>query len=163
MMLTFETARLRLRPRTLDDLEAIVAMDGDEEVRRFIGGPLEAESHRSQVRSNILNGRPMPAWAIEWKERPGFLGQCALNPPQQFGATELSWRLVRASWGQGVASEAVSAMLRHAVDELQIGPVVALIHPDNKASRRVAEKVGLRLTGEIAFIKEVRQLVYRTT
>ena len=87
----------------------------------------------------------MPAWAIEWKERPGFLGQCALNPPQQFGATELSWRLVRASWGQGVASEAVSAMLRHAVDELQIGPVVALIHPDNKASRRVAEKVGLRL------------------
>jgi len=40
---TIETARLRLRPRTLDDLEAIVAMDRDEEVRRFIGGPLETE------------------------------------------------------------------------------------------------------------------------
>jgi len=160
-MTTLETARLRLRPRTLDDLEAIVAMDRDEEVRRFIGGPLEAEAHRAEVKSNIVNGRLLPAWAIEWKERPGFPGQCALNPPQQLGATELSWRLARASWGRGVASEAVSAMLRHAVEELQVGPVVALIHPDNKASRRVAEKVGLRLTGETAFIKAVRQLVYR--
>ena len=35
-MKTLETARLRLRPRTLDDLDAIVAMDSDEEVRRFI-------------------------------------------------------------------------------------------------------------------------------
>jgi RimJ/RimL family protein N-acetyltransferase len=160
-MKTLETARLRLRPRTLGDLEAIVAMDQDEEVRRFIGGPLQPDSHRAEVRSNITNGRPMPAWAIEWKDQPGFLGQCSLNPPLQLGAVELSWRLVRAAWGQGVASEAVAAMLSHAAKDLRIGPVAALIHPDNAASRRVAEKIGARLTSETAAIKGVRQLVYR--
>jgi RimJ/RimL family protein N-acetyltransferase len=159
---TIETARLRLRPRTLDDLEAIVAMDQDVEVRRFIGGPLEPEAHRAEVRANIVDGRPMPAWAIEWREQPGFLGQCALNPPQQLGAVELSWRLVRAAWGQGVAAEAAGAMMRHAVDHLQVGAVVALVHPDNAASRRVAEKIGLRLTSETASIKGVRQVVYRS-
>jgi RimJ/RimL family protein N-acetyltransferase len=52
-------------------------------------------------------------------------------------------------------------MLRHAIDELHAGPVAALIHPGNMASRRVAEKIGLRLTDETAFIEDVRQLVYR--
>jgi RimJ/RimL family protein N-acetyltransferase len=159
-MRTLETARLRLRPRTLDDLEPIVAMDRDEEVRRFIGGPLDAEPHRAEVRSNIVNGRPMPAWTIEWKARPGFLGQCSLNRSHLPEVTELSWRLIRTSWSEGLATEAAGAVLRHAVEELRAEPVAALIHPDNKASQRVAEKIGLRPAGETVFWSG-RQLVYR--
>lgn len=159
-MKTLETARLRLRPRTLDDVEAITAMERDEDVRRFIGGPVDI---RAEVTESIVNGRPAPhfVWAIEWRDQPGFLGQCSLNPPQQLGATELSWRLARANWGQGIATEAAAMMLHHALDELRVGSVVALMHPDNVASQRVAEKIGLHRTGETAFIKAVRQLVYR--
>jgi RimJ/RimL family protein N-acetyltransferase len=159
-MTALETVRLRLRPRTLDDLEPIVAMDRDREVRRFIGGPLDAEPHRAEVRSNIVNGRPMPAWTIEWKELPGFLGQCSLNRSHLPQATELSWRLVRTSWGQGVATEAAAAVLRHAVEELRSEPVAALIHPGNRASQRVAEIIGLRPAGETVFWG-ARQLIYR--
>ena len=62
-----DTARLRLRARMLSDLEAIVAMDADPVVRKFIGGPLDAASHREEVRRNIVQGRPEPhaSWAIE--------------------------------------------------------------------------------------------------
>ena len=161
---TLETARLRLRPRTLNDLDAIVAMDSDEEVRRYIGGPLEPESHRAEVRSNIVNGRPAPyfAWGIEWKDRTGYLGQCLLARGPLPDSTEIGWRLLRTSWSQGIAAEAASAVLRHAKDDLRVGPLVALIHPDNLASRRVAEKIGLHLTSETAFIRGARQVVYRS-
>ena len=58
--MTMDTARLRLRARTLCDLEAIVAMDADPVVRKFIGGPLDPASHREGVRRNIVQGRPEP-------------------------------------------------------------------------------------------------------
>jgi RimJ/RimL family protein N-acetyltransferase len=48
------TPRLRLRARTLDDLDAILAMDADPEVRRFMGGPPHAEAHRAEVHANIF-------------------------------------------------------------------------------------------------------------
>jgi RimJ/RimL family protein N-acetyltransferase len=74
--------------------------------------------------------------------------------------TEIGWRLTRASWGQGIASETAGAMLQHARDELRVGPVVALIHPDTAASVRVARKIGLRPAGE-TIVRGGRQLVYR--
>jgi RimJ/RimL family protein N-acetyltransferase len=93
-MKTIETPRLRLRPRTLDDLEPIVALDTDPEVRLYLGGPLEAVAHRAEVRGNIVNGT-MPdylRWAIEWRDQPGFLGQCLAicrEPPSSPGARAL--------------------------------------------------------------------------
>jgi RimJ/RimL family protein N-acetyltransferase len=157
-MSTLQTSRLRLRPRTLDDLDAIVAMDSDPEVRRYIGGPLEPVAHRIEVQKNIEYGRPLPAWAIEWKDRPGFLGQCALNRSPRPGVTEMSWRLAKANWGQGLASEAAAVVLAHAMRELRLQPIVALVHPQNRASARVAERIGMRLAGETLFKGALHQL-----
>jgi RimJ/RimL family protein N-acetyltransferase len=159
---TLRTGRLSLRPLTLDDLDAIVAMDSDEEVCRYIGGPREPVAHRARMRADIVDGRPAPyfTWAIEWRERAGFLGRCLLATSPLPGTTEIGWRLPRTSWDQGIASEAASAILHHAHDELRVGPVVALIHPDNAASLSVARKIGLRPDGEMV-ARGARQLVYR--
>ncbi len=155
------TPRLRLRARSLDDLDAILAMDADSEVRRFMGGPPHAAAHRAEVRANIVDGRPSHRrWAIEWRDRPGFLGQCGLDLCHLPACTALTWRLARAHWGRGVASEAVGAMLRHAREDLKLGSLVAFIHADNGASRRVADKVGLKPAGETE-LHGYRQLVYR--
>ena len=155
------TPRLRLRARTLDDVDAIMAMDADAEVRRFMGGPLQTEAHRAEVRANIIDGRPsFVRWAIEWRDRPGFLGQCGLGLCHLPGCTAVTWRLGRAHWGRGIASEAVGAMLRHAREDLRLNPFVAFIHADNGASQRVADKVGLRPAGETV-LHGYRQLVYR--
>ena len=161
-MKTIETPRLRLRPRTLDDLDAIVAMDTDPEVRRYLGGPLEPIKHRADVRGNIVDGT-MPdylRWAIEWLDRPGFLGQCGIRPCHLPGTTELTWRLMRHAWRQGVGSEAAAAMLVHIRAERGAGPVVAFIHPDNAGSQGVARKLGLHPAGETR-MNGTRQLVYR--
>jgi RimJ/RimL family protein N-acetyltransferase len=159
-MKTLETARLRLRPRTLADLDAIIAMDSDADVRRYIGGPLEPVAHRAEVQRNIAQGRPAPyfAWAIEWKDQPGFLGQCALNRSPRPGVTEISWRLMKANWGRGICSEAAVAVLDHAIRDLRLRPTVALIHPRNKASARVAQKIGLQLAGETLFKGAIHQV-----
>jgi RimJ/RimL family protein N-acetyltransferase len=160
---TLETARLRLRARTFDDLEAIVEMDADEEVCRYIGGPRDRTVQRAKVRDDIVAGRPAPwlAWAIEWKERPGFLGQCTFSQAYLPGTTEIGWRLARAAWGHGIATEAAVALLDLGVDDPRIGPIVALIHPGNRASTRVAEKIGLQHVGETDRWG-VRALVWRT-
>ena len=155
------TPRLRLRARTLDDVDAILAMDADADVRRFMGGPPHVEAHRAEVSANIIDGRPSHRrWAIEWRDRPGFLGQCGLSLCHLPACTAVTWRLGRAHWGRGIASEAVGAMLRHAREDLGLGAFVAFIHADNQASRRVADKVGLKPAGETV-LHGYRQLVYR--
>jgi len=101
-----ETARLRLRPRTLADLELIVAMEADPCVRRYIGGPLDPVSRRAELRSRILEGRAEPhaSWAIEWNGRPGFLGICDLSLEEETGCSQIGWRLLRPNWRQGKRS-----------------------------------------------------------
>jgi len=56
----------------------------------------------------------------------------------------ISYVLRRASWGQGIATEAARRLLRHAFEVLRLDPVMAVIMADNAASRRVLEKLGMR-------------------
>ena len=56
---------------------------------------------------------------------------------------EIGWRLRRAAWGQGLATEAARPLIAHAFDRLKLARIIADIHPDNLGSRRVAEKLGL--------------------
>ena len=143
-----DTPRLRLRRRVPEDIESIIVMDSDPEVRRFMGGPLDPDIHRKGVLANIIAGRPEHrSWAIEWKDRAGFLGMCLLRPLEGTGFTCIGWRLMRQHWGQGVATEAARAVLDQALHALAIDPIVAIVDPRNLASIRVAEKIGLLQVG----------------
>ena len=66
------TERLRLRERTIADLEACVAMDLDPEVHRFIYGnrPPERRQHRAQLGARIASGWPPQGgiWVVEWRD-----------------------------------------------------------------------------------------------
>jgi RimJ/RimL family protein N-acetyltransferase len=147
-MTLIETARLRLRPRALGDVEPIVMMDSDPEVRRFMGGPLDPESHGKEVLSNIMSARAEYwSWAIERKDRAGFLGHVLLRPLEGTAFICMGWRLMRQHWGQGFATEASQAVLEKALRALSIDPVVAIVDPKNLASVRVAEKIKMREVG----------------
>jgi RimJ/RimL family protein N-acetyltransferase len=145
------TPRLRLRPRTSADLEACVAMDLDPQVHRFIylDGPPDPARHRRHLQSRIASGWPPEGgiWVVEWQDEPGFLGWCGLFPLEDSGLIEIGYRYVRAAWGQGIASEAGRAVLDHGFRDLGIDPIVAVTHPDNRASQRVLEKIGLKARG----------------
>jgi RimJ/RimL family protein N-acetyltransferase len=151
------TERLRLRPRTLDDVDANVAMDLDLQVHRYIFSQApEPGRWRARIAAQITSGWPSTGglWAVERQSEPGFLGWCGLFPLNHSGLIEIGYRYVRAAWGQGIGSEAARAVLDHGFRALALDPIVAVAHPDNRASQRVLEKIGLLGAGEAYYYGE---------
>lgn len=152
---SFETARLRLRPRVLADLDACLAMDRDPEVTRHIAGPWhDPDEHRRFVTHRITRDYPsgLGYWSIFEKAAPdAFVGWVLLIPDFAGGARdiEIGWRLVRAAWGRGIASEAAAALVRHAFDTVRLPRVVADIAAANAGLLNVARKLGMRRVGVV--------------
>ncbi len=154
--MTLETERLVLRPRTTGDLGACVEMDADAEVVRYIpvawDGPQE---HAAFLRERI--GRVYPPglgyWAVVAKSDPaGFLGWVHLLPvDDDAAAAEIGWRLKRSAWGHGYATEAARAVLAHAFGTVGCARVVAATHADNVRSKKVVERLGMRLVGDFLY------------
>jgi len=146
---TFVTERLTLRPRTLADAEAIMAMDRDPEVTRFISGPwADPIAHRAFVERRTLGPylAGMGYWSVFAQDRPDdFLGWVSLIPYDAVGPRiEVGWRFLRAAWGHGYATEAATPVVRHGLESLSLDEVIADIDPDNINSLRVAAKLGFR-------------------
>ena len=76
------------------------------------------------------------------------------------GDAELHYHLAPTAWGNGLATEAARALLEWGFEQGRLGRVVAVIHPDNLASRRVAEKCGLTFWKEIELRDSGRFTVY---
>lgn len=126
-------------------------MDLDPAVHRYIylDGPPEPSAHRRELRRRIESGWPYTGglWVVEWRDRSAFLGWCGLFPLEDTGLIEIGYRYVPSAWGQGVATEAGRAVLDHGFRVLGFDPIVAVAHPENLASRRVLEKIGLEYQG----------------
>jgi RimJ/RimL family protein N-acetyltransferase len=155
-MESFETARLVLRPRTLGDFEACRAMDSDLEVIRYVGAPWSNEAeHLAFLRQRMAERFPrgLGYWTIVPKDDPAsFLGWIMLCPCTVAGAeVEIGWRLPRVAWGRGYATEAAAPILAQGFRNAEMSWVVADIDPENHASLRVAEKIGLRYTGPVDY------------
>ncbi|MFM0242715.1 GNAT family N-acetyltransferase [Paraburkholderia phytofirmans] len=145
----FTTARLLLRPRCFDDLEACLAMDRDVEVTRHIPGPWQDPvAHRQFVEGRMRCAYPdgLGYWSIFERAAPErFLGWVLLIPEDGAGPeVEIGWRLVRSAWGRGIAGEAARAIIEHAFATVGLSAVVAGIAAENAASRRLAAKLGMR-------------------
>jgi RimJ/RimL family protein N-acetyltransferase len=112
---------------------------------------------RNSVRSELLSGSPPDLWAIEWKDRQEFLGlaglmdkpQGIIGLPYKLGTLFLAYRLAKSAWGQGVATEAASAILDYGFRNLNCQEVMAFSHAENIRSRRVLEKIGMIFIGTV--------------
>ncbi len=84
-------------------------------------------------------------WAVTERANGTVMGDAGLIHYAHRGPEiELAYRLAKPYWGRGYATEAARAWVRHGFDELGLDRIVALTHPENVASRRVLEKVGMR-------------------
>lgn len=149
MLPSFETDRLILRPRGLQDLDASVAMDRQSGVTDFIEGPWDDPvRHRAFVLDRITRAYPagLGYWSIFMKQAPDrFIGWVLLIPEDGEGPdVEIGWRLHPESWGHGYATEAAMPILGHGLTTVGLDKVIADIDPMNKGSRRVAEKIGMK-------------------
>lgn len=141
----FRTARLLLRPRGIQDLEACLAMNLEPGVTAHVDGPWpDPVAHRAFVEGSIRRGWPpgLGYWVVE--DAPGaFAGWVLLIPEDGEGPEiEIGWRLRPRCWGRGIATEAAAPVLRHGFDTLRLPRVVAGIKAANAASLRVAAKLG---------------------
>jgi RimJ/RimL family protein N-acetyltransferase len=142
------TERLVLRGWRDEDLDPFAAMCADPAVMRFVGPgtPLDrgqAEASLAMVRDHWLH-YGFGLWAAEESDTAqlaGFVGLAVVN--DRSGDVEIGWRLRQDFWGRGLATEGAQAARDHAFAELGLPRIVALVHPENAASIRVTEKIGM--------------------
>jgi RimJ/RimL family protein N-acetyltransferase len=146
------TERLLLRQRHDDDVAAMLRMDADPEVMRFIDGPrIDTAAHETEIRARIHQdfGPGLGYWSVLPRGHADeFLGYVSLHRmPDYADDIELGYRFCRSAWGQGFATEAAAACLDHAFLTLALPEVLAVIDPDNLRSLRVIARLGFRVAG----------------
>ncbi len=151
---TLETERLLLRPLRESDFEDYAALYADPEVTRHLGSGGEPWDRGRAWRNLAFQEghwlfRGTGLWAVEHRRTGAFLGVIGFAAPEGWPGFELAWALARRWWGQGYATEGARAALAHAFDVLGKDRVISLIAPENRASIRVAERIGERLEGRI--------------
>jgi RimJ/RimL family protein N-acetyltransferase len=152
MEILLQTERLILRRFTPADLDHLHALDNDAAVMRYINGG--APTPRSVIERKILptflrydDRRPgFGFWAAVEKASGAWLGWFSFRPtPEDPTVAVLGYRLCRAAWGRGYATEGAWALIQRGFVEWGIARVVATTYEENRASRRVMEKLGMRL------------------
>jgi RimJ/RimL family protein N-acetyltransferase len=148
MTAILETRRLRLREFRPDDLDELAAMVGDEEQMRFYAGPRTRAEAGAWIDRNLslYEEHGFGFWLIRSRPTSEFLGYCGIRPLVLEGASaiEIGWHTKKTAWNRGIATEAAAAVRDFAFARFAQPRLVALIHPDHLASRRVAEKIGMR-------------------
>jgi len=162
-MVTLETERLILRMwREEDDFDAYARICADPEVMRYLGGKTFTRAEAWRHMAFFIGHwqlRGYSHWAVIEKASGNLIGRLCFLNPEGWPGFEIGWTLGRESWGKGYATEGARRALSYAFTELNKDHVISLIHPDNRASIRVAERLGERLEGE-AEIMGIGVLVY---
>jgi ribosomal-protein-alanine N-acetyltransferase len=154
MKTVITTARLQLRPFTLDDAEAFAPLASLPEVIRYVGNT-PAES-LEQVREGMREG-PLQDYenygygrfAVIWKESGRLIGFSGLKYLPELQETELGYRLLPEFWGQGLATESALASLDFARDTLKLKRLIGIVHPDNAGSSKVMQKMGFSMQRQV--------------
>jgi RimJ/RimL family protein N-acetyltransferase len=151
---TLRTARLRLRPFSDADADALFALHSNAHVLRYWDAPPWSEPARAErfietcrrLADEGSGVRP----AIDRASAGAFIGWCSLTRwnPEHRSAT-LGYCLDDAAWGHGYATEAVGALLQWAFDTLDLNRVQAETDTRNAASARVLEKLGFVREGTL--------------
>jgi RimJ/RimL family protein N-acetyltransferase len=144
------TERLILRRLVPADVDGLTELDSDPAVMRLLtnGRPTPRDVIADEVlpaQLRIYERFPrLGRWAALDPGSGEFLGWFALDPDEDGRGAELGYRLRRAVWGRGLATEGARALVAYALDEVGLDRVWAQTMAVNTASRRVLEKAGLR-------------------
>lgn len=151
MTAILETPRLLLRHLDMDDLSELYALYRDPEIRRYFPeGVLSYEDTKEELEW-FLHGHPrypeLGLWATVHKESGKFIGRCGLLPWEIDGKLEIeiAYLLDKNFWHQGLATEAARDIMSYAFEKLRLTRLICLIDPENIASQKVAERIGMKL------------------
>jgi RimJ/RimL family protein N-acetyltransferase len=149
-----ETERLLLRPWADDDVDALASVFAEPEVWRY---PFGRAFSREETERFLASKQAQWArygfgsWAAVLKEDGRLIGYIGLAVPEWLPevlpAVEVGYRLHPDHWGRGLATEGASASLDYGFRTLALDRIIGIFTPENAASGRVMEKLGLRHRG----------------
>lgn len=145
-----DTERLRLRRWREEDIAPFAALNADPEVMEYFPACLTEEETRGLVgrMEGKFEKNGFGLWAVETKNSGAFIGFVGLNTPD-FEArftpcVEIGWRLARAHWGKGYATEAAKVALNYAFHTAKLPEVLSWTYEGNTKSRQVMERLGMQ-------------------
>jgi RimJ/RimL family protein N-acetyltransferase len=146
-----KSQRLGFSRWSAHDLSLALALWGDAEVTRFIGGPFSRDQVKEKLDRELafMSAHHVQYWPLFLMSNGEHVGCAGLRPykPEE-KIYELGFHLRPAYWGQGFAIEAGRAVIAWAFNTFDAKAVFAGHHPSNGASRRVLEKLGFQFTDE---------------
>ena len=164
MKIFAETSRLILRDIELFDAKDLLEMDLDERVTKYTGknsiGTIEEANDVVRMILNQYAENGVGRWAVIEKQSGEFLGWTGLKfhnemENNHIGFYDLGYRFKFQYWNKGYATEACLSCLKIGFEQLKLQEIIAMVHPDNLTSMKVAEKCGFKFVE--TFISEATQ------
>ena len=152
-MQVLETDRMILRHMEPADVDNLLSIFSDPVAMQYYPGTKDRSETEGWIRGTLqrYEAHGIGLWVAILKDSGAFAGQCGLVVQEVEGRqeVEIGYLFLRKLWGQGLATEAARACRDYGFTQLGYRRLVSLIDPNNLASRRVAEKVGMTLEKEI--------------
>ena len=140
-MQRIETDRLIIRPTQNRDALQLHEILRDEETMRFF---VEGTYSKEKVKEFInRNEKEINHYTVMIKDSYRIIGKISFNDWFMKDTKEIGWIFNKLSWGRGYATEAANAMIRYAFNDLNTHRIIATCQPENIASVRVCEKLGM--------------------
>ena len=145
------TPSLILRALDSSDLDDLYEYASDPEIDRYT--PWDHYNNIEEARENLnefleaYEKHGFWAWGIEHQADKKLIGIININKPGYDRKVEVGYTIARKYWGQGLATEALQALIRYGFEKLDVARIEAVVLPENKASARVLRKVGMQFEG----------------
>ena len=152
---TVTTEHLNLRPFTTADAATMHQIINGKDVLQYFPGNQSVTREQVQGMIKRINAgwqeKEYGLWAVELRSTNTLLGRCGLQYIAETDEVEIDFILDRNYWGRGFATEAGKASLQFGFNTLQLPMIVGIVHPENIASQRVLEKIGLQFVEETEY------------
>jgi RimJ/RimL family protein N-acetyltransferase len=151
---TLRDGDLVLRPKRLEDIDALVAACQDPEIPRwtFVPSPYtraDAEAFFARSAEELEAGKSVHVLAVDAQDDRLLGSFSVMELDLEPGYGEIGYWVAAEARGRGIATRAVRLLAEWAREELGLTKIDVLPHKENAPSRRVAEKAGFRDTGEL--------------
>ncbi len=164
---TIRSPRITLRPWSLADAPAALAIYGSEQVTRWLSPAMgrvdDLADMEEVIEGWLADALPAPAgrWAMELVETGELVGSTVLLPlPPEGEDLQIGWQLAPTYWGQGLAGEAGHAVA-HFAFESGVEELFAVVRPRNERGGNTARSIGMEWVGESEKYFDLRLQVYR--
>lgn len=145
MKIELKTAHLQLRLLQEKDIHYLLELNSSPEVRQFFpDGIQNREQTKARMQEFIswYKNHGLPCFIMFLLESKEFVGRCGFGPLET-GEIEIGYLLHKKFWGQGLATEAVSALLTWARKHIKTEYIIAFAPKEHTASQRVMQKCGM--------------------